>query len=93
MPATKGGNPRPGDPRECGDFIDAFGNKITLAAAANPFSSHPAFGYTILTCEPASGRVTLANWPAAASPAKPAPDNAPFPGWPITINPKSGTRY
>jgi hypothetical protein len=93
MPATKGGNPRPGDPRECGDFNDAFGNKITLAAAANPFNSHPAFGYTILTCDPASGRVTLANWPAAASPAKPAPNNAPFPGWPITINPKSGTRY
>jgi alkaline phosphatase D len=101
MPAAKGANPRPGDPRETGDFGDAFGNPITLAAVANPLDRDRepasvfdrAVGYAILTCEPATGRVTLANWPSWASPAKPAPDNHPYPGWPITINPKSGTRY
>jgi hypothetical protein len=100
MPATKGANPRPGDPRETGDFTDAFGNKITIAAVANPFDidREPArlfdraVGYTILTCDPGSGLVTVANWPYWASPAKPAPDNSPYPGWPITINPKSGAR-
>ncbi len=101
MPATKGANPRPGAPRETGDFSDAFGNKITLAAVANPCvrESQPAgpgagaVGYSILTCDPAAGRITLANWPYGASPAKPAPDNHPFAGWPITIDPKSGNRY
>jgi len=101
MPAASGANPRPGAPRGTGDFSDAFGNKITVAAVANPLDRErqPAtifnhsVGYTILTCEPASGRVTLANWPYWASPAKPAPDNSPFPGWPITIDPKTGLRY
>jgi hypothetical protein len=100
MPETKGTNPRPGDPRETGDFTDGFGNKITIAAVANPFDidREPArlfdraVGYSILTCDPAAGTVTLANWPYWASPAKAAPDNTPYPGWPITINPKSGTR-
>jgi hypothetical protein len=100
MPATKGANARPGDPRETGDFTDGFGNKITIAAVANPFDIERepsrlfdrAVGYTILTCEPATGQVTLANWPYWASPAKPAPDDRPYPGWPITIHPKSGAR-
>jgi hypothetical protein len=100
MPETKGTNPRPGDPRETGDFTDGFGNKITIAAVANPFDidREPArlfdraVGYSILTCDPAAGTVTLATWPYWASPAKAAPDNTPYPGWPITINPKSGTR-
>ena len=100
MPAVKGANPRPGDPRETGDFTDGFGNKITIAAVANPvdIEREPArlfdraVGYSILTCDPASGLVTLANWPYWASPANAAPDDRPYPGWPITINPKSGTR-
>lgn len=100
MPATKGANPRPGAPRETGDFKDGFGNHITIAAVANPFDIERepsrlfdrAVGYAILTCDPAKGLVTLANWPYWASPAKPAPDNTPYPGWPITIHPKSGTR-
>ncbi|KAB2639212.1 MAG: hypothetical protein DVB25_06100 [Verrucomicrobia bacterium] len=101
MPAVKGTTPRAGAPRETGDFNDGFGNKITVAAVANPvelehaptnFLNHPV-GYSILSCDPASGRVTLANWPYWASPAKPAPNNSPYPGWPITIDPKSGARY
>jgi alkaline phosphatase D len=101
MPATKTNTPRPGEPRETGDFLDAFGNKITLAAVANPLDRQReparlferAPGYAILTCDPAAGRVTIANWPYWASPLKPAPDNTPYPGWPITIDPKSGARY
>ncbi|MEI6607234.1 MAG: hypothetical protein WCP35_18130 [Verrucomicrobiota bacterium] len=101
MPALKGANPRTGAPRETGDFNDGFGNKITVAAVANPVEREhePAsllnrpVGYSILTCEPTSGRITLANWPYWASPAKSAPNNSPYPGWPITIDPKSGTRY
>ena len=101
MPSIKGANPRSGAPRETGDFKDAFGNKITVAAVANPVERDPlptnprnhAVGYSILTCDPASGRITLANWPYGASPAKPAPNNTPYSGWPITIDPKSGARF
>lgn len=100
MPAVKGANPRPGDPRETGDFTDAFGNKLTMAAVANPFQTgrqparlfDRAVGYTILSCDSASGQVTIANWPYWASPERPEPDNKPYPGWPITINPKTRTR-
>ena len=101
MPLTRGASLGPGAPRETGDFNDGFGNKITVAAVANPIErehapasllNHPV-GYSVLTCDPASGRVTLANWPSWASPAKSSPNNSPYPGWPITIDPKSGTRY
>ena len=72
-----------------------------MAAVANPVERDPlptnprnhAVGYSILTCDPASGRITLANWPYGASPAKPAPNNTPYSGWPITIDPKSGARF
>jgi hypothetical protein len=98
MPAVKGANPRPGDPRETGDFTDAFGNKFTMAAVANPSQTgrqparlfDRAVGYTILICDPATGHVAIANWPYWAAPNRPAPDNTPYPGWPITVHP--GTR-
>ena len=101
MPAAKGANARPGDPRETGDFTDGFGNKITIAAVANPYDidREPArlydraVGYCILTCDPSSGRVTIANWPYWAAPGNPDPDNRPYPGWPITINPRTGERF
>ncbi len=101
MPAAKGANARPGDPRETGDFTDGFGNKITIAAVANPYDIEReparlfdrAVGYAILTCDPATGRITIANWPYWAAPANPAPDNRPYPGWPLTIHPKTGERF
>ena len=100
MPAAQGANPRPGDPRTTGDFTDAFGNKLTMAAVANPAQTgrHPArlfdraVGYTILVCDPADGRVSIANWPYWASPNRPSPDDQPYPGWPITVNPRTRAR-
>ncbi len=101
MPAAKGANARPGDPRETGDFTDAFGNRITVAAVANPqdIDREPArlfdraVGYSILTCDSATGRVTIANWPYLAAPGNAGPDNRPYPGWPVTIHPKTGERF
>ena len=100
MPAAAGKNPRPGAPRWTGEFEDGFGNKISIHAVANPqdIDREPArlfdraVGYTLTTWDPASGKVRLENWPYWASPAKPAPDNQPYPGWPITIDPASGKR-
>ena len=100
MPAIDGKNRRPGDPKWLGEFKDAFGNPFNLHAVANPedIDREPsrlfnrAVGYAITTWDTASGNATLAVWPYWASPAKPAPDNTPAPGWPIVIRPATGKR-
>lgn len=100
MPASEGKNRRSGDPKWLGEYEDAFGSHITMHAVANPqdVAREPArlfdraVGYTLTTWNPANGQVRLENWPYWASPAKPAPDNAPYPGWPVTIDPATGKR-
>ncbi len=97
MPATAGKNPHTGAPKYTGDFEDGFGNPVSIHAVANPQDSgrgsafQHAEGYTITLWEP-SGRVKIENWPAWASPAQAAPDNKPYEGWPVTIDPASGKR-
>ena len=100
MPAAEGKNRRSGAPKWTGEYEDAFGSHITMHAVANPqdIAREPArlfdraVGYTITTWNPANGQVRLENWPYWASPAKAAPDNVPYPGWPVTIDPASGKR-
>lgn len=100
MPANEGKNPRSGDPKWTGEFEDAFGSHITLHAVANPqdIDREPsrlfdrAVGYSLTTWDPAKGLVRLENWPYWASPAKAAPDDAPYPGWPVTVDPATGKR-
>jgi hypothetical protein len=100
MPAEEGRNRRPGAPKWTGDFEDGFGNRITLHAVANPHDVEReparlfdrAVGYTLTTWDPAAGKVRLENWPYWASPAKPAPDNRPYDGWPVVIDPATGSR-
>jgi len=99
MPATAGKNPRTGGPKWTGDFQDAFGNPMTIHAVANPQDNrrdpeqplYLATGYTITQWEP-SGKVRIENWPVGASPTEAAPNNKPFEGWPVTIDPASGKR-
>ncbi|WP_035615707.1 hypothetical protein [Haloferula sp. BvORR071] len=99
MPAKEGKQHRDGDPKGTGAFADAFGNPFTIHAVANPQdrSRDPetvrkrATGYTMTTWDP-SGKVRVETWPSWASPSKPAPDNRPYEGWPITIDPASGKR-
>ena len=100
MPSAEGRNRRAGDPKWTGEFEDAFGNHITMHAVANPRDTareparifDRAAGYTITIWNPENGQVRLENWPYCASPAKAAPDNLPFPGWPVTIDPATGKR-
>jgi hypothetical protein len=95
MPAERGRNQKPGAPRYTGEYEDAFGNKMTIHAVANPhdIDREPArlfdraVGYGIVRADTRSGTLTLAAWPYWSAPDKPPPDNAPYPGWPITINP------
>ncbi|MEP4078521.1 alkaline phosphatase D family protein [Haloferula sp.] len=100
MPAEEGKKRRSGDPKHLGDFRDGFGNAITLHAVANPkdIDREPArlfdraVGYVVTRWNPANGQTSLEAWPFWASPAKPAPDNQPYPGWPVVIEPASGKR-
>nr|MCU0796815.1 alkaline phosphatase D family protein [Akkermansiaceae bacterium] len=100
MPAEEGKNRRPGDPAIYGDFTDGFGNRMTIAAVANPEKTdreparlfERAVGYAISRYDTASGEVSLESWPYWASPTKAAPDNSPYAGWPVVIDPKSGKR-
>jgi hypothetical protein len=76
-----------------GDYLDAFGNRITVFAAANP-ARYPGpgldglrfrvTGYTILTCNRATRKTTVAVWPRWIDPS--ASGAKPYHGWPITID-------
>lgn len=76
--------PLPGRGAYTGDFIDAFGNRITVHAAANPCRTgrQPAIvhdratGYGIATFEPDDDTVRLECWPRAVSPGRHAAGEA-----------------
>lgn len=100
FPKEGGANRREGAPKYTGEFEDGFGNRITLHAAANPYDIDreparlydKAVGYAILTLHRENGRISLAVWPYQSAPANPAPDNSPYPGWPITVDPATNRR-
>lgn len=92
-PPREGKNRKAGAPRYCGEFVDGFGNKITVHAVANPaqFGAEPAIlynrapGYGIVEVERTTRRITLTNWPRWVDPSQPGA--SPYPGWPVVIHP------
>ncbi len=92
FPPHPGANALPGT-RNTGDYLDAFGNKLSIFAIANP-ARYPgpgldglrfrATGYTILTCNRATRRITVTQWPRWVDPA--AADAKPYAGWPIVVD-------
>ena len=90
-PQEPGRNPKAHSPRNTGEYLDGFGNKITVHAVFNPqavdFEPKPlnrrAPGYGIIEFDRAARSITVTNWPrwvdAAKTGAKPCE------GWPITI--------
>jgi alkaline phosphatase D len=92
FPPSAAPNVLPGT-RNTGDYRDAFGNRMTVLAVANP-AQHPGpgleglryrvTGYTILTCNRATRKTTIAEWPRWVDPS--APGAQPYNGWPITID-------
>ncbi|HEU5457303.1 MAG TPA: twin-arginine translocation signal domain-containing protein [Terracidiphilus sp.] len=79
--------------RNTGDYLDKFGNKLTILAAACP-AQYPgpgleglrlrATGYSILTCDKATRQITVALWPRWVDPS--AAGAKPYAGWPIVMD-------
>ncbi|MGD8278115.1 MAG: alkaline phosphatase D family protein, partial [Gemmatimonadota bacterium] len=95
FPPVAGGNHEPGAPRHTGDFLDGFGNRITVRAVSNPVHSgrEPSLlhdlapGYGIARFDRATRRVSLAAWPRWADPAG---GDGPYPGWPVEFDQADG---
>ena len=91
-PPQPGQNRKPGSPYYCGEFTEAFGNRITVHAVSNParFGVEPAAlyeratGYGIVEVDRSTREITIANWPRFADPS--APGAKPYAGWPLRIH-------
>jgi hypothetical protein len=91
-PPQPGKNALPGKPNT-GDHLDAFGNRMTVLAVANP-AKYPGpwleglryrvTGYTILKCNRATRKTTVSMWPRWIDPSQPGAK--PYDGWPITLD-------
>lgn len=69
-----------------GDYLDGFGNRITMHAYANPESASAGAGYGLIRFAPTSGLVTFECWPRDVDVSDPKAEQ--FPGWPITVDPR-----
>jgi hypothetical protein len=91
-PPQPGRNRKPGSPRNTGEFLDGFGNKVTVHAVLNPQAvaeeprllNHRAPGYGIIELDRATRRITVANWSRWVDAT--VPGARPAEGWPITID-------
>ena len=91
FPSEGGRNRKPGAPRNTGEFLDGFGNKVTVHAVSNPAANgieptalnHRAPGYGIITFTRVDRGIEFANWPRWVDASR--PDAKPYPGWPIRI--------
>ena len=92
FPSEPGCNRVPGAPRYTGQFLDGFGNHVTVHAVANPVSTghEPAAlydrvpGYGIVRFNRQTRDIVIEAWPRWVDPSK--ADAAQYFGWPIKIN-------
>jgi hypothetical protein len=90
-PPQPGRDPKPESPKNTGEYIDGFGNRVTVHAVFNPQAvdiepkelNHRAPGYGIIEFDRNTREITVANWARWTDPSKPGAK--PVPGWPITI--------
>ncbi|NRB63687.1 MAG: hypothetical protein HRU40_11800, partial [Saprospiraceae bacterium] len=94
-PDKPGKNKKHGAPDYTGEFLDAFGNKITYYAAANPSESpdHPdvnqrlttrAAGFGVIRFKKSTRDITFECWPRNVDITH--PKSKQYDGWPITIS-------
>ncbi len=92
FPPQPGANRQDGMPANTGQYLDGFGNKMTVWAVSNPIANgveptainHRAPGYGIVKFRRADRKIEIANWPRWVDAS--APGAKPYPGWPITID-------
>ena len=92
FPQKPGAHAKPGAPRYTGEYKDAFGNRMSVAAVADPLVTgrQPALlydratGYGIVRFDRKTRDITLECWPRFADPN--SLEGKPYPGWPIVIS-------
>lgn len=93
-PDEPGQNRQPDAPEYTGDFLDGFGNRMTMLAAANPPDAGRAgdgdklntraAGYGVVRFNKAERTTTFECWPRNVDLTD--PQSKMYPGWPITID-------
>ena len=66
-----------------GNYLDGFGNHISMHAFANPDAGHHGEGYGLVRFNQSTQTVTFECWPRDVDIS--GPNAAQFAGWPITI--------
>jgi len=92
FPPEVGANAKPGAPRYTGEFLDGFGNKMTVHAVSNPVRSgvqpealyDRAPGYGIARLFRDSRDIVVEIWPRWVDPSR--PDAEQYYGWPVRLN-------
>ncbi len=92
FPTEEGRNRKPGTPRNTGEYLDGFGNKMTVHAVSNPQANgieptalhQRAPGYGIIKFSRPTREIELTNWPRWVDASEAGAE--PYPGWPIRIN-------
>ena len=85
-----------GAPEYAGSFLDGFGNRITVHAAANPRETHltPAIirnrvtGYGIVTFDRENLTIKMECWPRYVDPLRDV--DGQYDGWPVTVGREDG---
>jgi len=94
-PPEAGGNRGPNSPAYTGDFLDGFGNPMTVFAVSNPtrWGQEPATlhdrapGYGIARLDRITREVSLEAWPRWSDPSA---GGSPYPGWPVRFRQGDG---
>ena len=92
FPRYKGENHIEGMPDYTGRYIDPFGNKMTVWAAANPYQTDKkpknlnewATGFALAKLNKKTQQIEMECWPHYSCPSD--PESEQFPGWPMTID-------
>ncbi|MDF9795074.1 alkaline phosphatase D [Catalinimonas alkaloidigena] len=90
----EGHQPLEGQPPYTGNFLDGFGNRMTVHAVANPYQSgrEPAriydrgTGYGMITFDKQAREMKIECWPRYVDPI--ANPEGQYDGWPITVSQK-----
>lgn len=76
----------PGSPLEyTGNYYDGFGNKLTIAAYANPtVENYQGTGFGIVRFRKPTREIVMECWPRFVDVVKPKATQ--YPGWPLTVS-------